>query len=765
MSQPPNFQLSLELTNILNPLAKTLTALGCSLAGLEGFQHSTSASETLTELHLASSLGRHRVSESIAATFRTIVGQSSRHYTLPALAAQFLVLDGGAARIVRRALTEANPAWLSMVIQVSVLGFAHEALGLARGVADIQLGRGDAQQLEYISVLGAVGFFERVEEKVIGEVMSPARRELRQRRKKGERKRTRTVSGGIAASKAKADAINRLRERSLPFVILKALFTHLAAVQDLPEHRVLHLRTNSGFSTVVVWCYYVLGISVNFDIDGVHVAFGEEPRVFVQDCGASGSSPSASLLDAIEQHKPLFQLEQVEEDPVLEAEDRTAARGFLRRVLSCSGVPQANIDRQAYWIAAFVEFGALTVVSSVSQVRDNCLAAVSLLFDIENIDMGLLAKAADTLGGKANGCKVPLINVVQVIFSFARVQRLEDCSGMPLSLKAFWELSDTHRQPSCDNTLRVKGNRLTGDLPDTITAFNILSHLLLGTHAYTKEYLATAALISSWGWSIYLDSLSALNPGDMHPSALQIRLGVPCRKGERKSRIVDGPTNVPVAYGEVLDESQGLPIIFWPGLCSGRLSATVVGHYGHDAFSVVQVYEWIAGGVGRSRDGLQTTKWRLAFRDKQDMCLGFHFLHGCHCDEDTGSGEEGELVDKMLLTGRFNIEPQPSLSQSCPRSPRIELRYPNTLEAPVANSTPERVFTAEIRTQGSSQTPEQDPIWFFYVTNNVAARWLALDGLDQLNGREAVFAGVVRARTCCIQCACLAVKDKSFVLL
>ncbi|KAL4955229.1 hypothetical protein BDW69DRAFT_204714 [Aspergillus filifer] len=644
MSQPSNFQLSLELTNILNPLAKALTALGCSLTGLDGSSHSSSSSDTLTELHLASSLGRHRVSESLAGNLQddrwpvfTAVCFGSTRSPIPRS-------EWRAARIVRRALTETNPAWLSMVIQVSVLGFAHEAQGLARGIAGIKL----------------------------AEVMSPSRRGSRQRRRKRERKRTRTVNGGISISKAKTDAINRLRERSVPL------------------HRVLHLWTNSGFSTVVVWCYNILGISV------------DEPRVFVQDCGESGSSPSVSLLDAVEQREPLSQLRQVEEDPVLEAEDRTAARGFLRRVLSRSGAPQAQITRQAYWIAAC------------------CIRYARR---------------------KTNGCKAPLINIVQVIFAFARVYRLEDCSRIPLSPKASWALSDTHYQP-CENGLRFKGSQLIGDVPDTITSFNILSHLLLGTHAYTKDYLATAALISACGWSIYLDSLTALDAGDMHPGTLHITLGVPCRMGERKLRIVDGPTDVPVAYEEVL-------------------SATVAGHFGHDAFSAVPVFEWDA--LGKGKDGMRTTKWQLGFRDKQEMCLGVYFLHGCHCDEDIRDRGEGELVDKMLLTGRFNIEPQPSPSYS--GSPRLKLRYPAPWKPRWLTARQKGCLLLRSGPRAHPRQPEQDPSWFFYVSKNVAARWLALDRLDQLNGRDVGFAGVVRARTCCVECACLAVKDKSFVLL
>jgi hypothetical protein len=94
--------------------------------------------------------------------------------------------------------------------------------------------------------------------------------------------------------------------------------------------------------------------------------------------------------------------------------------------------------------------------------------------------------------------------------------------------------------------------------------FNIICQLLLGSQ-YSKDYVANSVLISGQGWSIFLDSLAAMNVSDISPGVMHVRLGVPSRNGERKARIINGPTNVPMAYGEVLDDTE-LPIIFRPGI-------------------------------------------------------------------------------------------------------------------------------------------------------------------------------------------------------
>jgi hypothetical protein len=199
-------------------------------------------------------------------SFRNIVAQSRQH-SFPGLleAVGQLVLEAGAGPTVRQAITNPNPAWFSMVIQVSMLAFAHEVQALAQAVTAVTAegNRGDTGEsaLDYVSVLGVINacqeqtaefpwvkFFERTEEQICKSIGNAA-----QHSRKRERKRR------IDAT-ARSAAIERAKDRSLPFAILKTLVVHLVSIQDLPEHRNPHLRTNSGFSTIAIWYHYVLGL-------------------------------------------------------------------------------------------------------------------------------------------------------------------------------------------------------------------------------------------------------------------------------------------------------------------------------------------------------------------------------------------------------------------------------------------------------------------------------------------------------------------------
>jgi hypothetical protein len=741
-----SFQLSLELTNLIGPVAKSVLRLA-SLGTLQDINRS--GSDGLTELRLASLLGQNRVAEYMRENFRNIVAQSRQH-SFPGLleAAGQLFLEAGAGPTVRQAITNPNPAWLSMVIQVSTLAFAHEAQSLAQAVTAVSAEglreHSGESALDYVSVLGVinacqeqtaefpwVGFFERTEQQICTSIGNAPQRRLRRERKRR-----------IDAT-ARSAAIERAKDRSLPFPILKALVVHLASIQDLPEHRNLHLRTNRGLSTIVVWCHYVLGIGVSVEISGSTVVFGGNPRIFVEDCGVYPAS--ATVLDALEEHEPLFQLSQAEEDPVLEGEDRALARGFLKQALRRSGVSEASILVQANWAAASCinllsssrepEFGPLRVTSMTSQVRDNIFNSISFLFDIPTRDLSKVKH-----GKKCpNTRQVSWSSIMVVILAFARIQRLPDCETIPLSLKAFSKI-DGHKHP-----LGKQKTHDIGTIPDTMDCFDIISQLLLGSQ-YSADYVANSVLVSAQGWSIYLYSLTAVDVSDISPGVIHVSLGVPSRNGERKARIVDGPTDVPMAYGEVLDDTE-IPIVFWPGISTSRLSATLIGYHGRDAFAAVQVYQWDADGTRN-----ETRKWRLGLRDKQDMSLKFSIISDCPCEGYYDVRWGAEWIDRVVWAGKLDREDGQGYS-------RVIQRYSRTRV-----SSSERVFTAGMEpSTGSVSPPKQG--WFFFVTENAAARWLALDGLDQLNGDDAGFRGVVRGNNCCIDCACRAISDRNFVLL
>ena len=67
MPLPVHFQLGLELTNIVNPVSQAISALG-SLALVDAIKKA--GSDVITEMKLASLIGRNRIDKAIEWHFR-----------------------------------------------------------------------------------------------------------------------------------------------------------------------------------------------------------------------------------------------------------------------------------------------------------------------------------------------------------------------------------------------------------------------------------------------------------------------------------------------------------------------------------------------------------------------------------------------------------------------------------------------------------------------------------------------------------------------
>ncbi|KAJ5274060.1 hypothetical protein N7478_009185 [Penicillium angulare] len=182
MAFPASFRLGLDITNVVGPLVKTILLLG----SVDIFQEiKRSKSDGITGLHLEALIGRHRVAEYMKENFQRIVAQSHQTIFSRILQNEGFVLEAGAGPSVRQALTDSNPAWLLMIIQMSVLGFSNEQESLAQAITTVtsEMLHSSAvdkrQDLDYVSILAAlsacqqqtanfvyVDFFERTEKKI-----------------------------------------------------------------------------------------------------------------------------------------------------------------------------------------------------------------------------------------------------------------------------------------------------------------------------------------------------------------------------------------------------------------------------------------------------------------------------------------------------------------------------------------------------------------------------------------------------------------------
>ncbi|KAF5624965.1 hypothetical protein F52700_9340 [Fusarium sp. NRRL 52700] len=632
MSVPVGLQLGVELTNFVGPLTKTALRLG-TLAVREAIERS--GSDELTELKLAHILGRHRLDPAIDTHFRSIVARSD-HAPLSQFVKE-LVLESGSGPTVSQALVSNNVALFSMVVQVSFLAFSHDhqslSQALTQAIDDMLTDSKTATShgLNYVSLLGTVAacqqqttafswepHYATIEHKILGEMKAKSRttsRPLKRRRiseQSGNRK-TRIHQQSVA-------------DRALPFVMLRGLLTSLDSIQKFPEDCLLQLSSDRGISSIVLWCYHIMGLSVLVRISDATIHFGNGPyNITIEHCNPTDTS--VVLLQKAAENIPVFTLMATDVDPYIQSDQRRSAKGFLRQVLKLQGVDEAELGEYASGLvsecirhfdshqeqsssetftsshsletnsAAFPE-EAIELASMNTIIRPGIIATASFLFEIDEAQLG------DGIGGpgrtKAKRTRPLWSAAMALIHAFSRVQELTTCSQLPLSLDAFEMLNN-------EDYLKTDKGGFHGPILDTICSFELISKLV-GTH---------------------------------------------------------------------------------------------IGYHDHDAFTVVQLYEW-------ANTGQKCKKWRLGFREKQEMSMEFKVYRKCSCLRLQDAVETRRVLDSLLIWPVV-------AKQEAGRNPEKYIaKHPE--DSWNASKTPERIFL-------NGET------WFFYVTGDSAARWLGLDAL------------------------------------
>ncbi|KAI1874575.1 hypothetical protein JX265_004783 [Neoarthrinium moseri] len=782
MSIPVGLQIGLELTNFVAPLTKTAFRLG-SLAVREAIERS--GSDELTELKLAHILGRHRLDDVIATHFRDIVSRSSStplsHFM------KELVLESGSGPTVTQALTCGNPALLSMVIQVSFLAWSHEHQSLSQALTQaiddmlIESRAATSHGLNYVSLLGTVlacqqqtaGFswahhYAAIEDKILKELKARSTQERPAKRRKSR--------GGQSAKHVHQQSLS---DRAMPYVILRGLIKSLDSVQRFPEDCILQLSCDRGISSVVLWCYHILGISVLVRLSDTLVHFGAGPyNVTIESCNSL--EVSAVLLQRASENVPVFTLNRDDADPYIRCDQRKEARGFLRQILTSHGIEGDELIGYGKGLVSkcinhfdlnssppsddTIKVASLSHLSQDTEVLDEydtiqtaslnqssqnsedsntleqnvdyastnyflrprILRAASFLLDIDTDDLCDDTIELVSISRKRN---ISWSAIVAVVYAFAKVGDLTGCELMPLSLDTFEDLS-TETQSITDSE-----GLLRQAVPDTLQCFDLVCRLLLGSR-FTKEYVSRAILISSHGWSVFLDIMEASDPTDAATGSLHIKPGVPARDGIRKARIIDGMTDFGIdATRELLFNSEPR-ISFWPGVWTAKVVGTHIGYHGQDAFTVVQSYDW-------AHSGQVCKKWRLGFREKQDMCVKLQILRKCPCETGQSEVERRRVIDRHLTWPVAAKMENDTTQTYVVKHPEDEWN---------ASRIPERIFRCQ-------------DVWYFYVTGDGAARWLGLDNLDRLSLEVNDYPIIARGKGCCVSCAMKVVKGKALVLL
>jgi len=484
----------------------------------------------------------------------------------------------------------------------------------------------------------------------------------------------------------------------------------------------------------------------------VDIVFGEEPyHVCVEECDPHKAS--STLLERVDKGEPLFTFSTSESDPIIPSEYRLEAKGFAKKSLTLIGISSEKAEECAHWLAAGClkhfgteckqsVFGELRLTTMETQIGANIIPSTLFLFDMAELDGNKIQNLLGSEHGKGKQLtdRFKWQSYAVLIYIFARVSDRQRCEEVPLSLNAFLDFKKD------DHGMSRSGKSFTGPLPNILLSYDLLARLLLGRR-HSTVFMERSCLVSAYGWSLFFDSFDAADPADITTGLLHLALGVPTRTGCRKDRVIDGLTNFHLTSSKcVVLNSKGPRIEFWPGVWSCRLTGSYVGNYGRDAFTVVQHLEWAREYLESPGSESKPRSWKSGFRQKVEFCRSWAFLGPCPCnDEKTTEEEQIWLDDYLKKTTRVECKYTPSQTLL-----RVE---------GMDDLLPERIFCKEIRDDVDGAST-----WFFYVTSTGAARWLALDSMDDM-GENPDYNYLLRGKDCCISCAVMQVETRSLVLL
>ena len=725
MVLPAQFQLGLELTSIVSPIGQAISAFG-SLALIDAIKKT--GSDLITELKLASLIGRLRIDPVIEFHFREMVAVSNQ-----SLISRYLdiVLESGSGPTVQEALK--NPALFSMVIQLSGLAFAHQDEFLANKIVEaiekmVNESDGDAGIVpDYISLLGTIQACQQQTAAFRWAFLYEATEEKIQQ----------ALDNHLSN--------DQFQTRSLPTAVLQGLLMWLQSLQNFPEHRMLHLTCDTGISTVVIWCHHILGLSLLITLQNIKIPFGDPPYLLVVE-GCERLNAGVSLMDPLDPQEPLFTLQNDRNVMGASYEHRAEAYGYGAKYLRFRNLTMQEVHRGAQWVIERSIRSHGTPRASEFDARsfsprylseDRLLRAGQFLFALDEVTIPDIDESADLVedmpGSRGLISDYDWIALVAIVISFARIHEddLAKCKEMPLSLNGLYMLpAELIRQ--------FEEHQSSAELVDLIGSFEIVSCLLLGRRTF-DEYVKPAILVSAWGWSVFFDSIDYLDPFDVPVDRLRVLPGVPCRRGFRRSRIIDGPqSNLMLPDLRSLKNSK-LRVHLAPGVSRAEKGVILVGHNA-DAFQVSQQFTYQHKQV----QGPPT--YTYGFRRMTEWIVRSTRLPRCQCDK-----PGRDFAPLMIRHSAMSARKIAAIDQL------LQMNDTTVVNCPWPDpehgsshlfSDQERVFASKDATR-----------YFFYVSDNPAARWLQLETLYSHCGPGNVAAAAIdyyvglAGQNTCVECA------------
>ena len=775
MVMSSQFSLGFELTGVFNPISQAASSLG-RVALVDTIRKS--GSDALTEVKLASLIGRHRVDPIIKTHFQAAIAKSdqsiiSRYFDI--------VLESGAGPTVQEALK--NPALFSMVIQLSALAFSHDVESLANAIVEsiermLQETEKDLDLVpDYMSLVGTI---RACQQQTVGFRWSCLYQSVEQ-----------TIKDTIQTAEAEthphtmpaADGTS-LHDRGLPFSILQALIMWLQALQSFPDNRLLYVKCNKGISTIVVWCHHILSLSLKVNIQGCEVQFGDPPFRILLRCSRF-EDVEATLMDPSGPQEPLFVLTPEDTTAYLSSEARAEARGYGLALLERAKTPQRHMRHCLEHVIALSlrlarcrrhhqssEQAEMEQPQESSQNADSfpevyfpseesLLRAGRFLFAQDSLNMTEIeALIASYEKRERLNVSCILYELVKTCIALARIDEydLGKCSHMSLSLNISGLLNHWSSKPLADFDVR--------DVC-LLSSYERLCQLLLG-QMFSRDYINSAFLISGYGWSIFFNSVDVDDPADDSLNMIRIMCGVPTRRGTRRARIIDGPSRSTKLSLPGIGACSLWKMLLPSAISDAKRDYVLVGQHHSDAFQVTQTFSF-------KPTGHTDTKHMIGFRKMVEMRAQFALLPQCQHDN-ASVHQATQWIDSKCHSTHTKTDDDCVHQKHDPSEqhlPYVQL-WPPGGESRISCS--ERIFypsrhdPCDLNRVMYSKDPtlseDKSLTMFVYVSEKPAARWLQLDTLYQFgvdDGRKMA----IRSRNTCVECACqiVAIAKPTLLLL
>ena len=596
------FALSLEVTRLV-PLGLAVNkAAEAVMSCARDLRHS--GSDIVTEEDLANVFGRSRIDASLASSFKTIVCRNGSRVPLW----ESIVLQAGPGPTVFRALKE--PAYFSMLVQISFLAWSCDAGNLANGLSTCfqrRIAGAPQDQTTFSAVPDRTSIFTTVQACERQTSMFNWNNLLY------------AVSATLGYPSDEAGEIS--------IIILQGALDMFPMVQSLPEDRFVRIQVgqtpeqghHACIRTYVVWAHLILGLSVTVrgrhDRDKVklpdcHFGLPGLPQILIEEV-PEGSDNTITLLDATNETLFLIKPEPDHESNSMLSAHRIPLRGFGNSYLHDAFsyleifIPSsAIIEDLQLVVCAFAQLVCEKLVRDTSergrekdcsdekmhQLRGSIpstirkkrlLNASKFLFDNANIRKADIEQYKILYSKQALGESLSLPLTLNVMAK--NVSRQQD------TVRAEWSQITYYCQTLClfllsvanvenfevldDFTINGVGTLSTHkhNLSTQVSTWDGHRELLVQEHSWLEIFavpflghtwtLSTVpwnrtCVISDRGWSAWISTFDDTDPSFIQGGSFFVGRGSPCRNGVWKTCVRDMDLPIDVSEKEPLVRAE-----------------------------------------------------------------------------------------------------------------------------------------------------------------------------------------------------------------